>query len=58
MWQAYDIQTPLTHNLLAYDFVKNGWAAGSLPVDAGWRKIDPLPTNYFTPDAMAGMGVR
>jgi hypothetical protein len=59
IWQAYDIQTPTGATaLLAYDFVKNGWALGSIPVDAGWRKIDALPVNYFTPDAMAAMGVR
>jgi hypothetical protein len=57
-YQAYEIQTPLTNDLVAYDFVKNGWALGSMPVEAGWRKFDPLPKNYFTPDAMAGMGVR
>ena len=58
IWQSYDLPATLTHNLLAYDFVKNGWAMGSIPVGAGWRKWDPLPENYFTPDAMAAMGVR
>ena len=58
IWQAYDLPAPLAQNLLAYDFVKNGWAAGSVPVESGWRKMDPLPVNYFTPDSMAAMGVR
>jgi hypothetical protein len=57
-WQEYDIPAPFSHNQVGYDFIKGGWFMGSISVGRGWRKIDPLPENYFTPDAMAGMGVR
>jgi hypothetical protein len=57
-WQAYDMQAPLTQDLIAYDFVKNGYGLGSLQTGSGWREWTPVPENFFTPDAMAGMGVR
>jgi hypothetical protein len=58
LWMAYDVQTPITHSQIGYDFVKNGWFIGSTAVGSGWRKGEPLPENYLTPDAMAAMGVR
>jgi hypothetical protein len=58
LFQAYDIQMPNTHNQVGYDFVKNGWFLGSTAVGEGWRKVDPLPENYLTPDSMAAKGVR
>ena len=58
LWQAYDIPAPITHSQVGHDFIKNGWFFGSVATGSGWRQIDPLPTNYLTPDAMAAMGVR
>jgi hypothetical protein len=58
LWMAYDIPAPITHNQVGHDFVKNGWFFGSVANGQGWRKIDPLPANYLTPDGMAAMGVR
>jgi hypothetical protein len=48
----------LTQDLIAYDFVKNGYGLGSLQTGSGWREWTPLQENFFTPDAMAAMGVR
>jgi len=58
IWQAYELPGPMTHTQLAYDFNKNAWAAGLMPVGDGWRKTDPYAADYFTPDAMAARGVR
>ena len=58
VFQAYDVQTPVTNNQVGYDFVKNGWFLGSAVIGSGWRKIDPLPDNYLTPDSIAAKGVR
>ncbi|MES2258341.1 MAG: DUF1329 domain-containing protein [Pseudomonadota bacterium] len=59
-YQAYDIPAPIHKICVGYDFNKNAYFVGSrpLPGTAGWRPIDPLPETYFTPDSMAGMGVR
>jgi len=58
MWMAYDMPAVMTHNQIGYDFVKGGWFIGSTAVGQGWRKIEPLPENYLTPDSMAAKGVR
>ena len=58
IYQAYDYQMPMNHSQVGYDFVKNGWFIGSVAVGEGWRKVDPLPENYLTPDSMAAKGVR
>lgn len=58
IWQAYDVPAAININEMAYDFVKQIWALGSIPVDGGFHKTGPLPANYFTADAMAGRGVQ
>lgn len=58
IWQAYDVPAPINVNEMAYDFVKQFWALGSVPVDGGFHKSGPLPANYFTADAMGGRGVQ
>jgi len=58
VWQAYDVPAPININEIAYDFVKQIWALGSVPVDGGFHKSGPLPANYFTAEAMGGRGVQ
>jgi hypothetical protein len=60
LYQQYDVPSPVTHNQLGHDHIKQGWFLGSRSVSGtpGWRQIDPLPENFFTPDNMAGLGVR
>jgi Protein of unknown function (DUF1329) len=58
VWQAYDVPAPINMEQLIYDFVKQSWALGSVPVGEGFHKTAPLPANYFTADAMAGRGVQ
>ncbi|MEX3946114.1 hypothetical protein AB4Y44_42965, partial [Paraburkholderia sp. BR10937] len=31
IWQAYDVPAPININEMAYDFVKQFWALGSVP---------------------------
>ena len=58
VWQAYDLPATVNQNHLIYDFVKNAWALGAFPVGEGYHRMDPVPANYFTAEAMAARGVR
>lgn len=63
VWQQYDWPGPRGGNYVLYDLNRGiygnqskPWGPG--PEDTGWYKVPPRPANYFTPDAMAGGGVR
>ncbi|WP_076593850.1 DUF1329 domain-containing protein [Herminiimonas arsenitoxidans] len=63
VWQQYDWPGPRGGNYVLYDLNRGIYGnqskpSGNRPEDTGWYKVPPRPANYFTPDAMAGSGVR
>ena len=58
--QQYDVPYPLGHINIGYDHIRQGYFLGSrvVPGTQGFRLTDPMPPNYFTPENMAGLGVR
>ena len=65
--QEYDKPMLRNQQFLIYDFAKSiylnqnksigNWGGGGGPM-FGTNKAKPYPPNYFTPDSLAGMGVR
>jgi hypothetical protein len=65
--QEYDKPQFRNVNYLIYDFAKSiylnqnknigNWMGGGTAM-TGTNKVKPYPPNYFTPDSMAGMGLR
>ena len=55
--QAYDTPAPWNIPQLIFDFVKQAWGL-EIPVGQGFHKTGSLPSNYFTPDALASRGVQ
>ncbi|MES2258541.1 MAG: DUF1329 domain-containing protein [Pseudomonadota bacterium] len=61
--QEYEKPAPRGGNYVLYDLNRGIYGnqskqSGPRPEDIGNAKVNPRPVNFFTPDAMAGSGVR
>lgn len=56
---SYDAGAPYSLNYVAYDFGAGGYYMAYFPGPYfGVRYIEPLPSSQWSPDALAGVGVR
>ncbi|RJF91706.1 DUF1329 domain-containing protein [Noviherbaspirillum saxi] len=63
VWQQYDWPGPRGGNYVLYDLNRGIYGNQSKPwgpgaENTGWFKVPARATNYFTPDSLAGSGVR
>jgi len=59
MTQSYDFPAPLSDPCVFYDLIAGGYCfAISLADDGYLRYIKPLPARDWSPDSLAGNGVR
>ncbi len=56
---SYDIPAPIMGSSFTYDLINGVYAFLTHTADTGGRKVgQQRPSSYFTPDAMAGAGIR
>jgi hypothetical protein len=58
-WIVYELPGVLAEQFAAYDFIKGSYSAltfGEMPVQ--YKQVPRYPASNFTPEAMAGRGVR
>jgi|SRR5690554_398512 len=57
---APDIPAVVTNTFTVFNLPANTWVANNLynELDVQYKPVRPLPERYFTPDALAGSGIR
>lgn len=57
---ASDIPAVISHTTAIFNLQANTWALSAFPdgTESAYKVIDPRPDSFFTPDALAGGGIR
>jgi hypothetical protein len=59
MTYSYDVNAVNVDNYVFYDFISGAYSVvGSVGATTGMRYIDPLPASQWSPESLAGSGVR